>query len=83
MTTMNRRGRRTQLAETGLIRIGLFRKLQCEIRDVSPGGARIVIPEGAELPEEFRMRLPHFKTPRHCIRRWQCGSETGVEFKQD
>ena len=76
-TTMNRRGRRTTLAQSGMIR------LPCEIRDVSPGGARIVTPVGIDLPEQFVMHIPQFKKPRTCIRRWQSGSETGVEFKLD
>jgi hypothetical protein len=82
-TTMNRRGRRTTLAQSGMIRLGLFRRLPCEIRDVSPGGARIVTPAGVDLPEQFVMHIPQFKKPRTCIRRWQSGCETGVEFKLD
>ena len=82
-TTMNRRGRRTNIAQSGLIRLGFFKRLHCEIRDVSPRGARIVTPEGTELPEQFVMHIPQFKKPRTCIRRWQSGSETGVEFKLD
>lgn len=79
--TPNRRGGRAPLTGTGQIKLGIFKRLNCEIRDVSPGGARIVTPEGTDLPEQFTMRMPHFKKPRVCIRRWQSGSETGVEFK--
>ena len=82
-TTMNRRGRRTSLASNGMIRLGFFKRMSCEIRDVSPGGARIVTPEGTELPAQFVMHMPQFKRPRTCIRRWQSGTETGVEFKLD
>jgi hypothetical protein len=82
-TTINRRGRRTSLTENGMIRLGLFKRLRCEIRDVSPGGARIVTPEGTDLPEQFVMHMPQFKKPRTCIRRWQSGREIGVEFKTD
>lgn len=82
-TTMNRRGSRTSLTENGMIRLGLFKRLACEIRDVSPGGARIVTPEGTNLPEQFVMHMPQFKRPRTCIRRWQSGREIGVEFKID
>jgi hypothetical protein len=79
-TTPNRRGGRKPVTGTGVIKLGLFKRMSCEIRDVSPGGARIVTPEGTDLPERFTMRMPHFKTPRTCIRRWQSGAETGVEF---
>lgn len=80
MTSLERRGRRTPTTETGTIKIGFFKKVTCELRDVSPGGARIVVPEDVELPEEFVIRTPHFKRARPCIRRWQSGRETGVEF---
>jgi len=82
-TTMNRRGRRTNLAQSGMIRLGFFKRLPCEIRNVSPGGARIVTPAGVDLPEVFVMHIPNCKKPRTCIRRWQSGSEMGVEFKFD
>lgn len=80
MTGLERRGRRTPTTETGTIKIGFFRKVTCELRDVSPGGARIVAPEDVDLPEEFSIRTPQFRRARPCIRRWQCGRETGVEF---
>lgn len=85
MAGMNRRGGRQKIADTdkGHIKMGLFKKLECEIRDVSPGGARIVPPEGVELPETFVMRLPQYKRPRNCVLRWQSGSEVGIEFQID
>lgn len=83
MGTLNRRGSRTKSTEMGSIKLGLFKKLSCEIRDVSPGGARIVAPEGVELPEKFVMSFPNFKRPRTCIRRWQSGRELGLEFAME
>ena len=80
MSTLNRRGSRTSSGDKGSIKMGLLKKLDCEIRDVSPGGARIVAPEGVDLPDEFVMRFPQFKRPRTCLRRWQSGREFGVEF---
>lgn len=81
--TMNRRGSRTPLREKGSIKLGLFKKVVIDIRDLSPGGARIVAPEGVELPETFVMNLPGKRRTRNCILRWQSGNEIGVEFAND
>lgn len=80
MNSPERRGKRKPVTETGTLRLGLFKRMNCELRDVSSGGARFVTPEGVELPEEFYLRMPQFKRPRRCLLRWQSGRETGVEF---
>ena len=74
------RGHRTPVIQKGTLRLGLFKSVPCEIRDVSPGGARIVTPKGMELPEEFSIRFAQAKRARPCLRRWQSGRETGIEF---
>lgn len=79
----NRRGQRIPVEGTVYIRLGWFRRLECELRDVSPGGARICVPGRTVLPEQFVMSLPQFKHPRTCIKRWECGREIGVEFRMD
>ena len=76
----DQRGRRTPVIEKGTLKLGLFKKVQCEIRDLSPGGARIVTPNGMDLPEEFSIRIARQKRARPCLRRWQSGRETGIEF---
>jgi hypothetical protein len=81
MTDHNRRGSRLRHDnKPATIKLGLFKKLQCEVRDVSPGGARLVMPEGFDVPDQFELRLPQFKRPRTCLRRWESGREVGVEF---
>ena len=79
----NRRGQRVRVDARGLVKLGWFRKQEVEVRDVSPGGARIAVPEGVLLPDEFEMRIPQFKFPRTCLKRWESGLEIGVEFKFD
>jgi hypothetical protein len=37
-------------------------------------------PEGVDLPEQFILTCCLFEGERVCLRRWECGSETGVEF---
>ena len=78
----NRRGRRVRIEARGVVKLGWFRRQEVEIRDVSPGGARLAVPEGVRLPDEFVLRLPHFRFPRTCLKRWESGLEIGVEFKQ-
>lgn len=83
MSELSRRGSRANLNDTGIIKLGMFKRMVCEIQDVSPGGARITLAEGEELPAEFKLRLPISKRPRQCVRRWQSGNEYGVEFILD
>lgn len=80
MHSPEQRGRRTPTTETGIIKIGFFKTVPCTIRDISSGGARLVTPDDVELPEEFKLRCDRFKRARPCLRRWESGSETGVEF---
>jgi hypothetical protein len=77
---INRRGQRIRVDARGLVKLGWFRKQEVEVRDVSPGGARLALPEGVLLPDEFELRIPQFKHPRQCVKRWECGLEIGVEF---
>jgi hypothetical protein len=77
---INRRGQRVRVDSRGIVKLGWFKKQDVEIRDVSPGGARLALPEGVLLPDEFELRLPQFKHPRQCVKRWECGLEIGVEF---
>jgi hypothetical protein len=79
----NRRGQRVRVDACGVIKLGWFKKCEVEVRDVSPGGARIAVPPGVVLPEEFDIRLPQFKQPRACLKRWESGLEVGIEFKLD
>jgi hypothetical protein len=79
----NRRGARIRVEGKAYIRLGLFRRLECELRDISPGGARIILPEGENVPNDFVMVLPQFRHPRTCMKRWESGREIGIEFRMD
>jgi len=79
----NRRGQRIRVEGKAYVRLGLFKRVECELRDISPGGARICVPEGVELPDQFVMTLPQFKYPRTCMKRWTSGRDVGVEFRMD
>ena len=77
----NRRGQRIRDEGKAYIRTGLFSRVECELRDISPGGARLVLPEGMIAPDEFVMVMPQFRYPRTCLKRWESGREIGVEFR--
>lgn len=79
----NRRGQRIRVEGKVYVKLGLFKQLECELQDISPGGARISVPDGVTLPDQFVMTLPQFKYPRTCMKRWECGRDVGVEFRMD
>ncbi len=80
---LQRKSYRLPVTGHGIIRLSWFRRIRVEARDVSPGGARIVVPENTKLPEEFLIKLPQFNYPRRSVVRWQSGCETGIEFIAD
>ena len=51
----------------------------CRLLDVSDGGARLVIAEPLELPENFTLALSR-KTARRCKLKWMDDCEIGVIF---
>lgn len=77
---LDRRDVRCPVQATGRLRIGWRKWVDCEIRDISPGGARLVVADGTNLPDQFLLTSSLFKGDKACLRRWECGRETGVEF---
>ena len=77
---LDRREVRVPVQAVGTIRIGWRKSIPCEIRDISTGGARIAVAGEVDLPEQFTLTSDLFEGRRVCLRRWECGSETGVEF---
>jgi len=53
----------------------------CQVRDVSEGGARLVLDAEMELPKEFDLILTrNGRVRRRCLSVWSDGVETGVCF---
>jgi len=77
---LDRREVRVRVQAVGCVRIGWRKSVPCEIRDISSGGARISVAEEFDLPEQFILTSDLFEGRRVCLRRWECGTETGVEF---
>ena len=77
---LDRRDVRCRVQAMGRVRIGWRKWVDCEIRDISCDGARIAVAEAMHLPGQFILTADLFEGERTCLRRWEFGSETGVEF---
>ena len=54
--------------------------MDCLVRDLSGGGARLALSEGAALPEVFELTIPHKDITYRCTLRWRRPGEVGVVF---
>jgi len=55
--------------------------LPCGLQDISAGGAMLVLPDGAEVPDTFRLYFsPTAPTFRVCKVRWRKPNSVGVQF---
>lgn len=57
--------------------------LDCVLRDLSEGGARLLVSESVPLPEEFDLHLAHLARTRRAQVRWRGGTSVGVQFLDD
>ena len=80
MSEFNRRGSRNTVAREGKISLGWFRRIACEVVDISNSGARISVDEDQELPETFILNVDGLRKKRHAELRWRDGVQVGVEF---
>ncbi len=80
-TTEQRRDQRQRTVHAGKVVYGDFRFMtDCIVRDLSEHGARIKVPDGAEVPERFHLfeTRDHTLTPARSV--WREGREIGIEF---
>jgi hypothetical protein len=54
--------------------------MECVVRDISLGGARIEIDETFALPNEFALEIPQRGAMLLCELRWRNGDKVGVKF---
>ena len=52
----------------------------CTIRDLTDGGAKLVVDTAADIPKAFDLRLDDGSPPRHCSVQWISGNSIGVRF---
>jgi len=54
--------------------------MDCVVRDLANGGARVKIPNTADIPEEVAITLDGGRTCRPCHVAWQGLDESGLDF---
>jgi hypothetical protein len=57
--------------------------VSCHIKNVSRGGARIVVQSGDLLPSQFYIAIRKTDERRPAIIAWKCGRDYGVAFRGD
>jgi hypothetical protein len=59
--------------------------VDCAVLDISAGGARVLVPEGAKIPDivalEIDQREEH-DPPRVCKVAWRAGAKLGLQFEK-
>jgi len=54
--------------------------INCTIRDLSPGGARLEVTSSVGIPDEFTLAFDDGSPMRHCVVRRRTPMNLGVEF---
>lgn len=54
--------------------------MDCMIRDISEGGARLIVSSAVTLPEAFELFIPSRNEYVEAKQRWRRGDDLGVEF---
>jgi hypothetical protein len=86
MQVEKRRTPRRPIRRPAFIDVGDGSMLRgCMLRDISAGGARVVVETATALPEEFSLMLGHDGRPprRRCRVVWRFNNVVGVEFLND
>jgi hypothetical protein len=59
---------------------GGTRQVECQVRNISPDGAKIFVSQAHHLPLEFELVIPQRGKTYPCRTRWRRGDWTGVQF---
>ena len=76
----NRSDHRQRTLKAARVYLSDSSTLDCTIRDISKGGARLVFGDAFSLPEEFRLLLVSTNTIVPAKLLWQRGKQAGVAF---
>jgi hypothetical protein len=52
--------------------------LDCTIRNLSPHGAMVALPEAFRMPESFDLAIPHRDDAHHAVLVWRRGESAGL-----
>jgi PilZ domain len=70
---------RHQTPKTGVILLEHAFRVECMVRDFSPGGAGLLLPDPRYLPDDFYLTFDH--AVRRCSTVWRQPDRIGVKFK--
>jgi hypothetical protein len=67
----------------GHVRVAAFLpEIDCWVRDVSLGGAKIRVPDSATVPDRFDLFIPCRDETRRVFVAWRAGAEIGLGFSE-
>lgn len=75
-----RRAKRRKVLKEGKIMLAGGVAVNCIVRDISPGGARLELDGPVCLPGEFRLRIVAADLTLPAVPAWQRRDEVGVRF---
>ena len=58
------------------------KSLECIVRDLSDGGARLEFPVGSMVPDTFELYVPKNERSHLSAVKWRRGDEIGIEFQK-
>jgi hypothetical protein len=70
---------RHQTPKTGVILLEQAFRVECMVRDLSPAGAGLLLPDPRNLPNDFYLTFDH--AVRRCNIVWRQPDRIGVKFK--
>jgi hypothetical protein len=71
---------RMRVLKSAKIVLGTSSVLDCVVRDLTNGGARVKIPNAANLPDGVAITFDAGRTCRPCRVAWRKIDETGLQF---
>lgn len=57
--------------------------MECTVRDISDGGARLVVSSAVTVPEAFELFIPSKNEYIEARQRWRRGDDLGIEFVRE
>ena len=54
--------------------------MDCLIRDISEGGAKLCLPSVDDIPSEFMLAFDDGRPARECFEKWRSPTALGVQF---
>jgi hypothetical protein len=65
---------------TGTILFDDKTTMDCQVRNISAYGAKVVLADAFRLPDEFELRIPHHDQTHHANIIWRRGDAAGLEL---